>query len=435
MMTRATAPRLISLVCRRLYSHVRTAGESPMSWATAEVGRYGSMQAAVPSAPISLSHLTRRPQDSFLSLQLPFASDAQLREAYLSFEGQLRVGKLLEDIDAFAGAIAHRHCRVGEDAAQPMLMTVSTDRVDLLQYPLHPQQDLVMRGCVAHVGSSSLGVEIDVAGAGGAVLLRASLTMVARQPGGQGALAVPRLAASTPAEAALCAAGARASEARRAARQVAMARAPPTSEELQMVHTLWHERGASPPHEAARAPLVSTELTQPTDKNVNGHIFGGWLMRKAYETAWAAGWQATGSPPQFLAMDDVLFASPVELGSLLSFTGSLTFAPGAPHRTYGITVVVTMSRRGAPGTAAAPQLLPPIVTNTMHFTFHSGDLAFPPRMLPQSYSEAMAYIEAHRRDAAGRELAERRRSQGGARPRFSDEGVVGEGGQEGGDIV
>lgn len=40
-------------------------------------------------------------------------SDPIVRDQYLNFRGGLRFGKLLEDIDAFAGNIAFMHCDDG----------------------------------------------------------------------------------------------------------------------------------------------------------------------------------------------------------------------------------------------------------------------------------------------------------------------------------
>jgi acyl-coenzyme A thioesterase 9 len=60
--------------------------------------------------PSSLGHLSKAPSDSLLTVLLPFGSDAELRRQFINYQGQLRVGKLLEEIDAFAGNIAYLHC-------------------------------------------------------------------------------------------------------------------------------------------------------------------------------------------------------------------------------------------------------------------------------------------------------------------------------------
>lgn len=67
---------------------------------------------------------------------------------------------------------------------------------------------------------------------------------------------------------------------------------------------------------------AANALTQPrlrTDRNVHGKIFGGWLMRRAFETAFACGWRTSGVPPRFLSLSDITFVAPVEIGSLVQF--------------------------------------------------------------------------------------------------------------------
>jgi acyl-coenzyme A thioesterase 9 len=46
--------------------------------------------------------------DSFTEAFLPFTSDRQLLDEYLTYAGTIRVGKLLEDLDALAGTIAYK---------------------------------------------------------------------------------------------------------------------------------------------------------------------------------------------------------------------------------------------------------------------------------------------------------------------------------------
>lgn len=52
-----------------------------------------------------LSYLTKVPKDSLLSVVLPFGSDSGFKERYVNHWGQLRVGRLFEEIDVFAGML------------------------------------------------------------------------------------------------------------------------------------------------------------------------------------------------------------------------------------------------------------------------------------------------------------------------------------------
>lgn len=137
-------------------------------------------------------------------------------------------------------------------------------------------------------------------------------------------------------------------------------------------------------------------------------------MRRAFETAWAAGWRATGALPKFLALDDITFQHPVEVGSMVRFDARVTYALGPPSKTYGVSVTTTMSR---PHEADNSELRAGIQTNTFFFVFYTPEPERLPRVYPRSYGEAMQWIESHRRMEVGRALAERRKADGIA-PRF-----------------
>lgn len=97
-----------------------------------------------------------------VSLVLPFGSDMELREQYKNVWGQVRVGKLLEDIDALAGNVAYTHCDDADPTTPPLtLVTAAVDRIDLVR-AIPPDTDLRLRGCVTHVGRSSMNIDIDL---------------------------------------------------------------------------------------------------------------------------------------------------------------------------------------------------------------------------------------------------------------------------------
>jgi acyl-CoA hydrolase len=229
-----------------------------------------------------------------------------------------------------------------------------------------------------------------------------------------------------------------------------------------------------PPSEAAPASVFAGEtattttlITMPQDRNLHGKVFGGLLMRKAFETAFACGWRLTGVLPKFLALDDVTFLQPVETGALLRFDARVTYARG---KTYGVSVSARMQsptpawaaaqRSARAGDAAAAiasaggsALVTPTavstpasssssgnssvassasssssaaaaasdgaqqLTNEFHFVFYCDDPSFVPAVYPRTYAEAMAYINAHRRLEIGQSLAERRKKDG-VRVRF-----------------
>ena len=354
-------------------------------------GALGAAGGAATLAPArgDLSSLQKHPRDSFVRVLLPLASSPALRAAMLNARGHLRVGRLLEEMDAFSGVVAQLHCDDGDGArAAPLLVTAAFDRIDLLAggggKPLPASQDLELSGCVTHAGRSSLNIDLDVV-AGGRALLRASTTFVARDAAGAPVL-VPQLAAPlTPLEAALRSSGREATEARKAAAAASLLRAPPSAAELAAVHALFvaSQGNQGPWTEGTR--LTSTSVTMPDQKNVYGRVFGGHLMRLGYEIAWAAGWRATGNAPRFLGCSDVLFRAPVEVGTLLHLAAEVTFSQGGPL----FTVVVDFAVE-TPGVAA------PASTNQMTFHFGTEDGSPAPRLYPKSYSASMRWVAASR---------------------------------------
>ena len=366
-------------------------------------------------ASTSLAHLaslTKRPQDSFVRVHLPLSTSQPLRETMLNARGYLRVGRLLEELDSFAGVLAQLHCDDGDVAsAPPLLVTAAFDRIDVLSdnQPIGADRDLILEGCVSFCGRSSLNIAIDVLPAEGAAaspILQANTTFVARDAAGR-AVGVPALAPATPLEAALWEAGRRAQEERRLKSTASLLKVPPTTAELAAVHSKFLETVGSggggggagagawaTPRASGRGRvttestrLSSTHVTHPQDKNVYGRVFGGHLMRLAYETAWACGWRATAHAPRFLGMSDVLFRRPVEVGELLTITAEVGFSEGA---VFTVLVDIEQERPGAGGFA-------PAVSNQLSFLFRMEDDGHPaPTFYPESYSSSMKWVAGAR---------------------------------------
>lgn len=149
----------------------------------------------------------------------------------------------------------------------------------------------------------------------------------------------------------------------------------------------------------------------PQDRNIHGFVFGGYLMRLAYEIAYTNACVFSRCRPYFLSLDDIIFRKPVQVGSLLNLTSTVDFAAGYPHKTFQVTVkadvvdTVTGSRD---------------TTNVFSFTFFvdeeqngvgAGQVGKKlRRVLPQSYEEAMRYLAGKRRKEAALQFAEHNKS-------------------------
>jgi acyl-coenzyme A thioesterase 9 len=69
----------------------------------------------------------------------------------------------------------------------------------------------------------------------------------------------------------------------------------------------------------------SIQFSFPQDRNMHQNIFGGWLMKQAYELAFATGILFCRTRPQFLLLEEVIFKKPVPIGSLIYFTAQVVY--------------------------------------------------------------------------------------------------------------
>jgi len=107
-------------------------------------------------------------------------------------------------------------------------------------------------------------------------------------------------------------------------------------------------------------------------------------MRKAYEIAHSTVFLYSKARPKIIHIDDILFQKPVELGSLLLFNAAVAYVEDK-------YIHVSVSA----------QVLDPVtnektITNVFHYTFISQSENPPPRIYPDTYLEAIKYLDARR---------------------------------------
>lgn len=72
--------------------------------------------------------------------------------------------------------------------------------------------------------------------------------------------------------------------------------------------------------------LQNCELAQPQTANLANQIFGGFLMRRAFDLAYATAYVFAGRRPRFLEVDSVAFTIPVSVGDLTNFQAQVIYA-------------------------------------------------------------------------------------------------------------
>jgi len=244
--------------------------------------------------------LSKQPKDSHINISLPVASDPVVRSQYLNFRGGLRFGKLLEDIDAFAGNVAFLHCDdARSDTTQHTLVTACVDRVDVMRPITLHTEDLVLQGCASWAGRSSLEISVKLHRAESMeAVLKGSVVFVSVGGDGKG-VAINPVVPESEEDHANFKAGGLANEKRRQDRKTSLRTQHPSEDETMLLHKVMMDSSKQGEGlKIGETMLQTTELMQPQEKNRSGKIFGGFLMREAYELAYttASAFTARGAP-------------------------------------------------------------------------------------------------------------------------------------------
>ncbi|OSD03700.1 Thioesterase/thiol ester dehydrase-isomerase [Trametes coccinea BRFM310] len=366
----------------------------------------------------------RRMHDSYCELRLPFASEPEVLENYTNASGGIRTGLLMEHLDSLAGSIAYKHMLGPDIRALPRnagfyMVTASVDRLDMLA-PLYPVRDMRLSGQVIHTGRSSMEVAVRMEavekdGKEETIML-GRFCMVCRDAHTHGAAPVNPLSLETPEDHILFTIGEVHKNKRQSRAVRSLNRVPPTSSEAQALHSLYLTYGQDEGREVApnanpeqeRVWMGDTRLEKtlimfPQERNVHQKIFGGYLMRLAYELGFANSCLFTRDHVTFLSLDGISFARPVPIGSLLRLTSYIVHSTSSEN--YPALVHVWVHADVVNLETGTEQR-----TNDFRFTWCIENGPPLKRMVvPKTYGEAMQWLEGRRALEMGSEIRKLRR--------------------------
>lgn len=139
--------------------------------------------------------------------------------------------------------------------------------------------------------------------------------------------------------------------------------------------------------------IDSNFLMLPQDRNLNDKIFGGYLMRRAYELAHANTSLFMKSYPTFVSMDEAVFLKPIQIGTVLNLKSTIVLSEGNPDQTVQVRVVAEVAHVNT-GVRE--------IANVFHFTLASSEAdAQLPRVIPKTDDERKLWAQAKRRHAQG----------------------------------
>lgn len=320
--------------------------------------------------------VSKTPSQSRTSVDYKFSSDFVLREQYRNPWNKIRLGRLVEDLDALAGTISYKHCSFSGRMTGPMiLVTASVDKI-LLKKPIRVDADLSIVGAATWVGRSSMEIQLEVLqpsqGASeksDPLALVADFTFVAQDAESGKSAPINQIVPETAREKLLW----EKAEARNKLRKIKRTEQKNEidNKDMNRINKLLAEGRVfvDLPALADRDSILirdtclqSSIVCQPQQRNIHGRIFGGFLMRKAFELAFSTAYTFAGASPRFVEVDHVDFVKPVDVGNFLRMKSSVLYTelhnPDRPLINVEVVAHVT-----------CPELRTSEVSNKFYFTF------------------------------------------------------------------
>ncbi|AJY68873.1 thioesterase [Geobacter sulfurreducens] len=332
------------------------------------------------------------PTETSLNRKLPLGSDLKQRRRFMVVDedipGNFRFGLLLEELDIFAEQTALAYVRRFHPEGR--VVTAAIDNI-LLRHVVDVNRDIVMCARINYVGRSSMVVGIRVEHAGDPTTHIAScyFTMVAR--GGEGAgesIVLPPLEYRDELEQQRADKAVAGREEYR--RQQASLKEPPSREEYEMLDRL-HRAQEEPGfggHRAGSLVADAWERMYPEQEYVPQRIFGGYLIRRAYELSGICSELVAPDRSIIAAVNRINFFHPVRIGDKLHYTSRVVFTNDS-----FVCVEANIERISRDRTVKA-------LSNSCLFTFVNVDRELNhrpvPPIYPATYREDAGYLEAYR---------------------------------------
>lgn len=333
------------------------------------------------------------PIDTSLDYVLKLAGDPALRRRYQVLDetlpGNMRMGLLLEILDKVAEETSLNYVRRFHPDA--WVVTAAIDNI-LIRHVVDITRDLVCHAQINHIGRSSLevGIRVEQPGSPTRHIASCYFTMVARRQEGE-----TELSATLPPRKCLSPTDQRRFDQAISRRELyrsqqAALLEPPSREEYLQLAALHGAQERSDFEGLLASQLVTDawERMYPEKENVPRKIFGGYLIRRAYELSSICSELVAPERSVIAAVNRINFFHPVRLGDKLHFTSRVVYTQGD----Y-ICVEASIERISRDRASKA-------LSNSCLFTFVSVNRDLEPRpvppIYPTTYAEDSRYLVALR---------------------------------------
>jgi len=333
------------------------------------------------------------PQQTSFTKVLSLTSDEALRRRFMvldePIQANMRFGLLLEVLDKVAEEAAL--CYVNQFFPSARVVTAAIDNI-VIRHVTDMSRDVHFKARINHVGRSSLEIGIRVEQPGDPVRHIAScyFTMVARSGMGKEAVSVALPGLEYGEEIEQQRADKALQRRKEYKQQQAQLNEPPRREEFQMLTNL-HSAQDEPDFNGLLAGKMTADAWErmyPEQENVPKKIFGGYLIRRAYELSSICSEQIAPNRPIAAAVNRINFFHPVRMGDTLHYTSRVVYTNGS-----FICVEANIERISRDKTTKA-------LSNSCLFTFVNVDDDLQqqpvPQVYPTNYGEDARYLMAHR---------------------------------------
>ncbi|HKK44758.1 MAG TPA: hotdog domain-containing protein [Balneolaceae bacterium] len=342
-----------------------------------------------------------RPLDTSIKRALPFSRDRQLRRKFMIVDkqipGNMRWGRLLEQLDKLAEDVALDYVHQFEPEAR--VVTAAVDDI-ALHVPGDITRDVYLRARINYVGRTSMevGIRVDQDKEAEHSLAACYFTMVARTGEGEEAesLPIPSLEYESDLEKERYRAAIERRKSYR--RQIDALEEPPSKEEFHHLREL-HQAQEEEGFEGLLAgDLIrsSMERMYPDHENVPKKIFGGYVIRRAFELALMHAEEIAPNRPVFVRVNRINFLQPIRIGDKLDFTSRIVYTGDT-----SMSIEIDIERTSLDKVTKA-------LSNTCVFTFVNVDEDMEsqpvPTVYPTTYAEDERYLNAYRRRKKERQM-------------------------------
>lgn len=343
------------------------------------------------------------PRNSFLQIHLPLGENEDLKNRYIRFRpGLVRVGRLLEALDFTAAVVSFLHAYSEPMSRTCTMLTACCDHLKFFRQ-IRGDRNIIINAYPTYVGRSTVEIRTDLLqkfddSKEETLAASALFLMAARETDNfSKAFTLPKLLFNGENDIEKCVLrselGLMNQEKRKNIGLNNYFKRPPTQEESLRLHNIFMNIKEKLKHRVDYFFMRDTKksksiLMHMQDRNLNGKIFGGYLMRESIELAWLVAYKyAKFDHPEFEAIDDFTFHEPVEIGTIVELDATVTYSEA---QFMNITVEAIKVMR-------VDEKWERRKCTELHMTFRCPETAIIKPVYPATYEEAVKFLYSKRR--------------------------------------